>query len=185
MLMVIFWVLKFIFVGQKCIMHHLSSSPAISAGGSWGTRALSSAESSALPIPVSLVDAGPPLAALRAFLRRRMYRIIPDAIRSTATAIPTPIPALAPVEIPVDESCVVSLPLLAPAGFELVALLPAVLAGLRLAGAAVVVTGLDVGFVDALLSKLRMAVSVASQATVTPMLRTIEILVYANVLRGV
>ena len=68
---------------------HLSSSPAISGhtssfessystfgftsispGGSWETRALSSAESSALLIPVSLVDAGPLLAALRAFLRR-------------------------------------------------------------------------------------------------------------------
>ena len=70
-------------------------------------------------------------------------------------------------------------------GFELVVLLLAVLAGLRLAGAAVVVVGLNVGFADALLSNLRMAVSVASQATVTPMLRTIEISVYANVPRGV
>jgi hypothetical protein len=70
-------------------------------------------------------------------------------------------------------------------GFELVVLLPAVLAGLRLAGAAVVVAGLNVGFADALLSKLRMAVSVASQATVMPMLKTIEILVYTNVPRGV
>ena len=52
--------------------------------------------------------------------------------------------------------------MLAPMGFELVVLLPAVLAGLRLAGAAVVVVGLNVGFADALLRKLRMAVSVAS-----------------------
>lgn len=71
------------------------------------------------------------------------------------------------------------LPSLAPVGSEPAVLLPAVLAGLRLAGAAVVVVGLDVDFVDALLSKLRTAVSVASQVTVTPMLRTIEILVYA------
>ena len=52
--------------------------------------------------------------------------------------------------------------MLAPMGFELVVLLPAALAGLRLAGAAVVVVGLNVGFADALLRKLRMAVSVAS-----------------------
>ena len=112
------------------------------------------------------------------------YGIIPDAIRSTGTAIPTPISALAPVEIPANEPHVVPLPSLAPVGFEPAVLPPAVLAGLRLAGAAVVVFGLDVDFVDALLNKLKTAVSVASQAAVTPMLRTIEILVYANVPRG-
>lgn len=181
-------------------MHHLSSSPAISgrtfsfessyitfgstsisAGGPWETRPLSSAESSALLIPFH-VDAGPPLAALMTPLK---YRIIPDAIKSTRTAIPTPIPALEPVEIPANEPRVVPLPSLAPVGSEPEVLLPAVLAGLRLAGAAVVVFGLDVDFVDALLNKLKTVVSVASQAAVTPMLRTIEILVYANMSRGV
>ena len=112
------------------------------------------------------------------------YGIIPDAIRSTGAAIPTPISALAPVEIPANEPRVVPLPSLAPVGSEPAVLPPAVLAGLRLAGAAVVVFGLDVDFVDALLNKLKTAVSVASQAAVTPMLRTIEILVYANVPRG-
>lgn len=99
--MVIFCVLKFIFVGQKCIMHHLSPpqppqgalphskvhtlplAPHPSQLAALGACALSSAESSALPIPVSLVNAGTPSAALRAPLK---HKIIPDAIRSTATA---------------------------------------------------------------------------------------------------